>query len=181
MARRSSTWSRSRSARSPRRAAAVGAVALLHARVDGDAGRRAGARATPSSSDRSPIPAVGRPAGVRGAGRAEPRRRSTSSTAGPRRSDESIARAVAGDLAVLLGTPRVATAPLANFDPTYRVTIDVQRFESTPGQAVLVDAVWVVRRTARRRDALGPHGRARAVQGGASTRSPPRTAARSPR
>ena len=57
---------------------------------------------------------------------------------------DSIARAVAGNLAVLLGTPRVATAPLANFDPAYRVTIDVQRFESTPGHGVLVDAVWVV-------------------------------------
>ena len=60
---------------------------------------------------------------------------------------DSIARAVAGDLAVLLGTPRVATAPLANFDPTYRVTVDVQRFESTPGQAALIEAVWVVRRS----------------------------------
>lgn len=60
---------------------------------------------------------------------------------------ESVARVVAGDLAVLLGTPRVATAPLANFEPAYRVTIDVQRFESTPGDSVLLDAVWVVRRT----------------------------------
>jgi uncharacterized lipoprotein YmbA len=40
---------------------------------------------------------------------------------------ESIARTVAGDLAALLGTPDVATAPFANFDPAYRVTIDVQR------------------------------------------------------
>lgn len=63
--------------------------------------------------------------------------------------NDSIARVVAGDLAVLLGTPRVATAPLANFEPAYRVTIDVQRFESVRGQAkgngsVLVEAVWVV-------------------------------------
>src|SRR5262249_52286375 len=56
--------------------------------------------------------------------------------------DDSIARAVAGDLEVLLGTPRVATAPASNFDPSYRVTIDVQRFESVAGQGVLVDAVW---------------------------------------
>ena len=61
---------------------------------------------------------------------------------------DCIARAVAGDLAALLGTPRVATAPLANLDPTYRVTIDVQRFESTPGTSALIDAVWVVRRVA---------------------------------
>lgn len=59
--------------------------------------------------------------------------------------DENIARVVAGDLATLLGTPRVARAPLGNFDPAYRVTIDVQRFESIPGDAVLVEAVWAVR------------------------------------
>jgi uncharacterized protein len=62
--------------------------------------------------------------------------------------NDSIARAVAGDLAVLLGTPHVAVAPLANFKPSYWVTIDVQRFDSIRGQAVIVEAVWVVRRTA---------------------------------
>jgi hypothetical protein len=60
--------------------------------------------------------------------------------------DDSIARAVAGDLATVLGTPRVAMAPLANFDPTFRVTINVQRFDSIPGQGVLLEAVWVVRK-----------------------------------
>jgi hypothetical protein len=61
---------------------------------------------------------------------------------------ESIARTVAGDLAALLGTPDVATAPFANFDPDYRVTIDVQRFDSVQGESALVDAVWAVRATA---------------------------------
>jgi len=61
--------------------------------------------------------------------------------------DESIARTVAGDLAALLGTPDVGVAPFANFDPVYRVTINVQRFDSTPGDSVLVEAVWAVRRT----------------------------------
>jgi uncharacterized lipoprotein YmbA len=61
---------------------------------------------------------------------------------------DSIARAVAGDLAVLLGTPEVATAPLANFDPAYAVTIDLQRFESTRSQGTLLEAVWAVRQTA---------------------------------
>ncbi len=61
---------------------------------------------------------------------------------------ESIARTVAGDLSALLGTPDVATAPFANFDPVYRVTINVQRFDSVPGESVLVDAVWAVRATA---------------------------------
>lgn len=62
--------------------------------------------------------------------------------------NDGIARAVAGDLAVLLGTPDVATAPAANLNPAYRVAIDVQRFESVPGEAVLVDAAWAVRKTA---------------------------------
>jgi hypothetical protein len=61
--------------------------------------------------------------------------------------DDGIARAVADNLAVLLGTRKVAVAPLADFDPDYRVTINVQRFESVQGKAVLVDAVWAVRRT----------------------------------
>jgi len=60
--------------------------------------------------------------------------------------DESIARAVAGDLAALLGTPRVATAPAANFEAAFRVTIDVQRFDSMPGHDVVVEAVWTVRK-----------------------------------
>ena len=59
--------------------------------------------------------------------------------------NDGIARALAGDLAVQLGTPEVAAAPLANFNPSYWVTIDVQRFESIPGQAALVEAVWTVR------------------------------------
>jgi uncharacterized protein len=62
--------------------------------------------------------------------------------------NDSIARAVAGDLAVQLGTPDVATAPLANFDPAYAVTIEVQRFDSIRGEAALLDAVWTVRKTA---------------------------------
>ncbi len=61
---------------------------------------------------------------------------------------DSIARAVAGDLVVLLGTPEVANSQLANFAPDYRVTIDVQRFDSIQGQAAVVEAVWTVRKTA---------------------------------
>jgi uncharacterized protein len=61
---------------------------------------------------------------------------------------DSIARAIAGDLAVTLDTPVVATAPLQNFNPDYRVAIDVQRFESVRGQMALVEAVWTVRGTA---------------------------------
>jgi len=60
--------------------------------------------------------------------------------------NDSIAKVVAGDLSTLLGTPDVATAPLANFNPAYRVTIDVQRFDSVRGQGATLDAVWVVRK-----------------------------------
>jgi len=61
---------------------------------------------------------------------------------------DSIARAVAGNLVVLLGTPDVAGSPMANFSPAYTVTINVQRFESTRNQGALLDAVWAVHRTA---------------------------------
>jgi uncharacterized lipoprotein YmbA len=37
---------------------------------------------------------------------------------------------------------------MANFDPAYRVTIDVQRFESVPGHSALVEAMWTVHSTA---------------------------------
>jgi len=62
--------------------------------------------------------------------------------------NDAIARAVAGDLSALLGTSDVALAPLANFNADYRVTLDVQRFESIQGEAVVIDAVWAVRKTA---------------------------------
>jgi len=60
---------------------------------------------------------------------------------------DAIARAVAGDLVVLLGTPEVASNQLANFVLDYRVTIAVQRFESVPGNAATLEAVWTVRKT----------------------------------
>ena len=62
--------------------------------------------------------------------------------------NEAIAQAVAGDLVKLLGTPNVVAAPLGNFDPAYRVTIDVRRFESVRGQAAMIEAVWTVHKTA---------------------------------
>ena len=60
--------------------------------------------------------------------------------------NDAIARAVAGDLSNLLGTPEVATAQLANFQPDYMVTIDVQRFVSVKGDSATLEAVWTVRR-----------------------------------
>jgi len=58
---------------------------------------------------------------------------------------DNIARVVAGDLSVLLGTPHVAALPAADFKTAYRVVINIQRFETVPGKSVLIDAVWVVR------------------------------------
>jgi len=61
---------------------------------------------------------------------------------------DNIARAVAGDLAALLGTPRVSEISPANFNPDYRVAIDLQKFESVPGKSVQIEAAWVIRKTA---------------------------------
>jgi len=58
---------------------------------------------------------------------------------------DAIARVVAADLSTLLATPDVASGPLASFVPDYRVSIDVQRFESRAGEAVWLDAVWLVK------------------------------------
>ena len=78
---------------------------------------------------------------------------------------DAIASVVAGDLTVLLASPDVATAPLANFRADYRVTINVQRFESLPGQSVLVDAVWAVHRIADGSTRSGRTTAREAVQG----------------
>jgi hypothetical protein len=62
--------------------------------------------------------------------------------------NENIARVVAEDLTMLLGTSQVSTLPLANFEPAYRVSIEVQQFESVPGKSATVEAVWVVKKAA---------------------------------
>jgi uncharacterized lipoprotein YmbA len=62
--------------------------------------------------------------------------------------DDSIARTVAANLEALLGTSRVTPGSVAGFTPAYRVTIDVQQFESLPGRSATIDAVWAVHRTA---------------------------------
>jgi uncharacterized protein len=80
--------------------------------------------------------------------------------------NDSIARAVAGNLAVQLGTPEVATAQLPNFSPAYFVTIDVQRFDSIRGEAALDEAVWVVRDTANGATRSGRTTARETVQGG---------------
>lgn len=59
----------------------------------------------------------------------------------------AVSRAIAADLAALLGGARVsAEAQHAASGAQIRVLVDVQRFESVPGQGVTVEALWSVRR-----------------------------------
>jgi uncharacterized lipoprotein YmbA len=58
-----------------------------------------------------------------------------------------IARVVAENLVAELGTPRVTLSPQTlSADADYRAAIEVQSFESAPGEAAILDAVWTVRR-----------------------------------
>jgi len=61
---------------------------------------------------------------------------------------DAISRVVAENLAAMLGTPHVTvfTRPTAA-GARYRVLVDVLRFESAPGEAATLDAVWTVRST----------------------------------
>ena len=56
----------------------------------------------------------------------------------------NISRAVAENLVALLGAPRVTQT--LGVDADFRVAIEVQRFESTPGDSAMLDAAWLVRR-----------------------------------
>ncbi|WP_321815075.1 MULTISPECIES: PqiC family protein [unclassified Paraburkholderia] len=58
---------------------------------------------------------------------------------------DEIRHALSGDLTQQLGTIDVYGAPHAAGVPVYRVSVNVQRFESWPGSHVLIDAVWSVR------------------------------------
>jgi uncharacterized protein len=59
-----------------------------------------------------------------------------------------IGRVVAENLVVMLGTPRVTLSPQTlSADTDYRAAIEVQSFESAPGDAAVLDALWTVRRT----------------------------------
>jgi len=61
---------------------------------------------------------------------------------------DDIARVVAENLVVMLGTPRVARASQtvsAGF--SYRAVIAVESFESVPGEMAKLDAVWTVIRS----------------------------------
>ena len=58
-----------------------------------------------------------------------------------------IPRIIVADLAVLLRSAQVsAYTQNAGVDADYRVQVDIQRFEMTPGEAATVEALWSVRR-----------------------------------
>ena len=58
---------------------------------------------------------------------------------------DDIPRVVAGNLASMLGTARVTVFPASSAaDASYRVRIDILRFESEPGRAATLDALWTV-------------------------------------
>ena len=66
-------------------------------------------------------------------------------------------------------------------DADFRVTIEVQRFESAPGSYAMLDAVYSVRRSVDGRTATRPNDRSRKRRRTRATmRSPPPTAARWP-
>lgn len=58
-----------------------------------------------------------------------------------------IPRLIAENLRSLLGSSRVSShLQHAGHEADYRVLVDIQRFESSPGEAVTVEAVWSLRR-----------------------------------
>lgn len=60
---------------------------------------------------------------------------------------DSIARVVAENLVAMLGTPHVMlSSQTLSADTAYRVAIEVQGFESMPGESAALDAVWTARR-----------------------------------
>ena len=60
----------------------------------------------------------------------------------------NISRVVADNLMTLLGTTRVTLfTQTLNEEVNYRIAIEVQSFQSMPGELAALDAVWTVRRT----------------------------------
>jgi uncharacterized protein len=74
--------------------------------------------------------------------------------ASPLRSN--IAQVVCANLAALLDTSNVSS--VFSVDADYRVSIDVQIFESAPGEAATLSALWMVRRVKDGKIATGRTG-----------------------
>jgi len=61
---------------------------------------------------------------------------------------DAIVRVVVENLSAMLGTPNVSVfSQPTSAGAQYRVVIDVLRFESAPGEAATLDALWTVRGT----------------------------------
>ena len=74
--------------------------------------------------------------------------------ASPLRSN--IAQVVCANLAALLETSSVSSiAAVSTINADYRVAIDVQTFESAPGDAATLSALWVVRRVSDGKSTTG--------------------------
>jgi uncharacterized protein len=58
---------------------------------------------------------------------------------------DEVRRALSADLTRQLGAIDVYGTPYPEGASVYRVKVNVQRFESSPGQRALIDAVWSVR------------------------------------
>jgi uncharacterized protein len=68
----------------------------------------------------------------------------------------NISHVVADNLVALLGTPRVGLFQQSqNAEADYRVAIDVQTFESVPGDAATLSAMWTVRRVKDSKTQIG--------------------------
>jgi uncharacterized lipoprotein YmbA len=69
----------------------------------------------------------------------------------------NIARVVAENLTGMLGTPRVTVwlQTVSAVPVDYRTAIEVQRFESAPGETATLDAVWMVSRSRDGRSRTG--------------------------
>lgn len=75
---------------------------------------------------------------------------------------EDIPRVVVENLSLMLGTQDVSVFPQSgSADASYRITIDILRFESLPGKAAIVDARWTV---SSKRDGRSESGRAKITE-----------------
>lgn len=60
---------------------------------------------------------------------------------------DNISRVVAENLVSMLGSPHITLSPQTlSGNAEYRIAIEVQGFESAPGESAMLDAVWTVRR-----------------------------------
>jgi uncharacterized protein len=58
---------------------------------------------------------------------------------------ENIARTLAADLGRVLGTDTVSVFPQSADVKPYQVRVDVMRFDSVPGDSVMLEALWTIR------------------------------------